>query len=283
MKSELKPQPSQPPLYEFDAIGTHWAIEFLDLTPPSRELLTMIQRTVDLFDRRYSRFREDSLIAQLAYEGELRDPPEELIEMLRFAKKMYEVSQGAFTIAVGASLHRMGYGSRRHGHAITQDIWDDITISSARITAPVGEMLDFGGFGKGWLIDRLSEVLRTAGVRAFIVNGGGDLYCQSDVPIEFKLEDPRDETTQFGQTRIIRGALAASNTIKRTWHDDTRLKHHIIDPATDDSSDSGVIATFVRAETALIADTMATILIIRPELERTLATEFHLKVIIVRE
>jgi thiamine biosynthesis lipoprotein len=283
MKSAPKQPHSQPQLYEFEAIGTHWAIELLDRQAPTRELIMTVHDTVGQFDQRYSRFRDDSLIAKLARDGELHNPPEELVEMLQFAKQMYDESHGAFTIAVGASLHRMGYGSRRHGRAIRRDIWDGIVISPTHIVAPVGEMLDLGGFGKGWLIDRLCDVLRAAGVHSFIVNGGGDLYCESDVPIEFKLEDPHDETRQFGQTRITRGALAASNTIKRVWHDDAALKHHIIDPDTDDSSNSGVVATYVRADTALIADTMATILILRPELEAALKAKYHLQTILVRE
>lgn len=270
-------------VYEFEAIGTHWVIEILSAQVFTDELLATIHRTVDLFDQRYSRFRDDSLIAQLARDGVLTDSPQELVDMLAFAKDMYEVSGGAFSIAVGASLHRMGYGSRAHGHDIRQTIWDEITYSRQKIVIPKGEMLDFGGFGKGWLIDRFVEILQAAEVREFIVNGGGDLYCQSDTPIEFKLEDPHDETKQFGQTRITRGALAVSNTIKRTWQDGEMQRHHIIDPVTDDSSDSGVIATYVRADTALIADTMATILIVRPELEVALKDKYRLETILVRQ
>lgn len=270
-------------VYEFEAIGTHWAIEIVSGHTFSDELIATIHRTVELFDQRYSRFRDDSLVAQLAREGVLTNPPKELIDMLAFAKDMYEVSGGAFSIAVGASLHRMGYGLRAHGHSIRRNIWDEITYSRQKIVIPKGEMLDFGGFGKGWLIDRFVEVMRTAGIHEFIVNGGGDLYCESDAPIEFKLEDPYDETKQFGQTRITHGALAVSNTIKRAWQDGDAHKHHIIDPVTDDSSDSGIVASYVRADTALIADTMATILIVRPELEEALKHRYKLETILVRQ
>lgn len=267
--------------YEFDAIGTHWAIEVLSNQELSDELIADIHHTVDRFDQRYSRFREDSLIAELARTGILKNPPQEMIDMLTFAKQMHKDSGGAFTVAVGASLHRMGYGSRVHGRSIDRNIWDTITFSRNEIVTPVGEMLDFGGFGKGWLIDKLVEIMREARIQEFIVNGGGDLYCQSESPIEFRLEDPHDMMKQYGQTRITRGALAASNTIKRAWRDGDTLRHHIVDPATDAPSESPVIASFVKADTALIADTMATILILRPELEAELTTEYTLKTILV--
>ena len=269
-------------IYEFDGIGTHWAIEILNGQEFSSSLIAKVHATVDQFDRRYSRFRDDSLIAELARTGTLHNPPAEMINMLTFAKEMYDVSEGAFTVAVGATLHRMGYGSRMHGHKLYPYIWDDIIISPEKVIIPKGEMLDFGGFGKGWLIELLIQVLRQTGIREFIVNGGGDLYCQSDTPIEFKLEDLYDDKRQYGQTKITRGALAVSNTVKRSWDDGGTRKHHIIDPMTDDSSDSGVIATYVRADSALIADTMATILILRPELEHDLIERYNLRTIIVR-
>ncbi len=268
--------------YQFDVIGTRWVIEILSAEHFDDSLIAKIHGIIDEFDQRYSRFRDDSLVAQLASEGELCDPPQEFVDMLSFAREMYDVSEGAFSIAVGASLHRMGYGSRVHGHSIRHDIWDNITFSKRRITAPKGEMLDFGGFGKGWLIDRFVTLLRTSRVQEFIVNGGGDLYCQSDAQIEFRLEDPYDTMKQFGQTRITRGALACSSTVKRTWRDGSLRKHHIIDPSTDDSSDSGVVASYVRADTALIADAMATILIIRPDLEATLKEKYQLQTILVK-
>lgn len=270
-------------VYEFDAIGTHWAIEVLSKQELTNTLIAKVQDTVDQFDRRYSRFRDDSLIAKLARTGTLHNPPAEMIDMLTFAKEMYDVSEGAFTIAVGSTLHRMGYGSRIHGHTLHPYIWDDIVITPEKIMIPKGEMLDFGGFGKGWLIELLVQVLRQADIREFIVNGGGDLYCHSDTPIEFKLEDPHDKTKQFGQTRIAQGALAVSNTTVRTWQDGDTLKHHIIDPATDDSSRSSVIAAYVKADSALIADTIATILILRPELEAALKERYGLKTILVRK
>jgi len=269
--------------HEFDAIGTHWALEILSEQEFTQALIDELHATADRFDQRYSRFRDDSLVAQLARTGTLLDPPEELILMMDFAKDMYGVSQGAFNIGVGATLHRLGYGKREHGHSVRKNIWDEITYSSAKITVPKGEMLDFGGFGKGWLIELFMTIMQGAGVTEFIVNGGGDLYCQSREPIEFKLEDPYDASVQFGQTRITHGALAVSNTVKRAWEDGDDTKHHIIDPETDDSSQSGVVASYVKADSALIADTMATILILRPELEDELKVRFDLKSILVRD
>ncbi|MFZ1258175.1 MAG: FAD:protein FMN transferase [Candidatus Saccharimonas sp.] len=272
------------PTYEFDAIGTHWWCEILDpLAGFTDELKTAIIGACDQFDARYSRFRDDSFVAQLAKTGALHRPPHELIAMLDTAKEMEHVSEGTFTIGVGPALHAFGYGSRSHGGPVAKNIWQHIDYNSARVRIPKGLMLDFGGLGKGWLIDSLVTILRHYNVKQFIVNGGGDLYVQSDSPIEFALEDPYDAAKKIGQTTIANGALAASSTIKRTWASEAGEHHHIIDPATGQSSNTAVVASFVKAKTALLADCMATILILRPDLETVLSQKYGLETILITQ
>ena len=270
--------------YEFDSIGTHWWLEILDdsheFTP---ELITTLTSTADQFDQRYSRFRDDSLVSELWRSGRLSYPPAEMVRMLTFAREMYEVSEGAFDITVGNDLHRMGYGKRSIARDInTSKLWDEIVLTPVEIILPVEVMLDFGGFGKGLLVDQFVRDMRLAGVKQFIINGGGDLYVHSDKPVRIRLEDPYDASKFIGGVDIERGALAASNTIKRVWQDGAAQKHHIIDPRTHDSSKTSVIASYVTARSALVADAMATILILRPELEQTLSERYHLKTMLVR-
>ncbi|MFZ1802112.1 MAG: FAD:protein FMN transferase [Candidatus Saccharimonas aalborgensis] len=270
-------------LYEFDAIGTHWWLEILSGQEFSQELRADLDDIVNQFDKRYSRFRDDSLVAELLRTGKVINPPTEMVKMMEFAREMYHASDGVFDITIGNTLHRLGYGKRKAARQLhVRDFWRDVAVSDNEIVLPEPVMLDFGGFGKGWLIDVLSQHLRDFGIDAFIVNGGGDLYCQSETPIEFALEHPTDSTKKIGQTQITSGALAASNTLKRVWQDGNQTKHHIIDPRRDDSSDSDVVATYVRAATACIADTMATILILRPDLERVLQKQYGLQTILVR-
>lgn len=265
--------------YEFDSIGTRWWLEILDdsssFTP---ELVSRLRATAEQFDRRYSRFRDDSLVSELYEQGHLSHPPAEMVNMLAFAREMYEVSEGAFDITVGNDLHRMGYGTRRKSHELdTSSFWEQVVVTPAEIILPYHVMLDVGGFGKSWLIDSFVRDMRLAGVEQFIVNGGGDLYVYSDKPVRIRLEDPYDASKFIGSVDIKQGALAASNTIKRVWQDGAAQKHHIIDPRTHDSSQTSAIASYVTARNALVADTMATILILRPELEQTLAKNYGLK------
>lgn len=267
--------------YEFDAIGSRFWLERLDSGTFSNDLRQAIDDYVALFDLRYSRFRDDSLVSQLFDTGVIADPPSEMIQMLDFAKEMFVASEGAFDLTVAGSLSELGYGSRRHSGGVRADFWNTISYSTDEIHCPDGIMLDFGGFGKGWLIDHIAQIMREHGVNQYIVNGGGDLVVHSNEPVEFALEDPHKPGVVWKTASIAAGALAGSNTLKRAWDTENGRKHHIIDPTTDDSSDSPYDASYVLAPTALIADTLATIVIVRPELTDALSRAYDAHVMLI--
>lgn len=203
--------------------------------------------------------------------------------MLDYSKKLYHASNGAFNIAVGATLSALGYGDPKHAGVAAANPWSYIQYSKTRITAPKGLVVDLGGLGKGWLIDGVAAILQRHGINNFIVNGGGDLYVQSPEPVEFALEDPYNEERVLQTVRIQCGALAGSNTRKRSWDTATGRKHHIIDPVSGDSSSSGIVASYVIADTALVADSLATVVIVRPDLQDKLTKEYNVKIRLLPE
>jgi thiamine biosynthesis lipoprotein len=272
-------------LYEFDAIGTHWWLERLDgeVSFPDSAKREM-DRYTRQFDQYYSRFRNDSLVAELARTGRLKNPPAEMLDMLEYAKQMLYVTECALDPLVGNDLQTLGYGhidAKKAGRVKKYPFLEAVTWNEDVVRVPKGTILEFGGFGKGWLIDAYVKILRKHGVQQFIVNGGGDLFCQSKKTVEFELQNPYDPTLKVGEAGITTGALAASSVVIRAWEHDGVRYHHIIDPETALPSDSGVVATFVVAETALLADTLATALVIRPELNEKFQHDFQAKTVLL--
>jgi thiamine biosynthesis lipoprotein len=260
--------------YEFEAIGTHWWLERLDGGKFDDAVRKALRAYTAEFDQRYSRFRDDSLIARLAEEGRLRSMPAEMFAMLTFASKLYDDTDGVFSPLVGNTLQTLGYGKLASETGLTSEE-SGLSWNRRSIRVQKGTILDFGGFGKGWLIDEYAKILRKNGVKEFIVNGGGDLYVEASKPISFALEHPYDPSLKIGDIKIQKGALAASSTVKRAWKQGRETYHHIIDPATGKPAESNVVATFVCAHTALVADSLATVLIIRPELRWRLEEEYN--------
>lgn len=274
-------QPPNQSVFEFDTIGSRFWVEDLTGRPLPYTVQEQVLAYVNGFDTAYSRFKPDSLVSQLATNGVLAGPPQELLDMLTLGKQLYEATHGVFNLTVGAALSELGYGSKHTGDQLLPNPWEVIQWNEKEVTVPKGLVLDFGGLGKGWLIDKIAEMLRQNGVERFIVNGGGDLYVQNTHPIEFALEDPLLDRKVLQTVHIQRGALAGSNVLKRSWDNNGVHKHHIINPATGDSSESGVVASYVLAQSAVIADSMATVLIIDPTLKGGLEQQFELKTLLI--
>ncbi|HTK39464.1 MAG TPA: FAD:protein FMN transferase [Patescibacteria group bacterium] len=268
----------KPELFEFDAIGTHWWCESLS-KPISDDLQREIIQYCDQFDQAYSRFIDSSYIGILNTAKTLSSPPAELLQLFAFAKELYDVSNGAFDITVGGTLHAQGYGSRALGSQVCSDFWERAGFTREQITIPHDAVVDFGGFGKGWLIDALVAIFRAHGHSRFIINGGGDMFVEHTKPVHIALEDPADPSVSLG-TIALTGGFASSSQQKREWYTaDGQRKAHIIDPVTNDMAEPAVSTVFVQAPSALIADAMATILFLRPELHSALIARYDIRVL----
>lgn len=261
-------------LYEFDAMGTRWLCELFDVTEFPGDLTLLINQTVKEFIDTYSRFDPNSNLSKLNHSGAIRNPSKEFVAMMKFVHEMFIATDGVFNISVGGTLHGMGYGSRDSSNRVNLGFWDDARVSEQEIAIPSGVTIDFGGFGKGWLIDVLGRLFRANGYDQFIINGGGDMLVSSDEPVSIALENPDDLDRAIGTIQMTHGALGVSAATKRRWRSEGEIKHHIIDPFLDDSAVSDVKAAYVKADSALIADTIATVLFIRPELAEKLHSRY---------
>lgn len=270
-------------LFDFKALGTEWSIELLQ-SGEDQKVKQKIIAIVRQFEDAYSRFKTGSDLSRLNAVGVFKNPSPEFIDMLRYTLDMHEKTDGVFDISVGSILESAGYGKgdNKKVHYRPGELANNIVISSRSIKLRNGIRIDFGGFGKGWLIDKIAQELLSLGKHGYVINGGGDLFVSSDHPLQISMAHPLDSNLEVGTTKIIKGAMAVSSPKVRTWHSSTNENwHHIIDPRSAKSSKSQIASVYVRADTALLADTIATVLVIQPQLKQRLVEEFDVRVVII--
>lgn len=257
--------------FSFEALGTRWWIEVFDEI--SEEKCATIKNSCALFatnfENKYSRFKKDSLISLINQHRTLNQPDKELLELLSYGKNLYLRSNTHFNFLTGHIQEANGYDSTysfniKLGPKVISNPITDLIITDNKITLLVGS-IDLGGFGKGYLIDKLADFLSTDfSLNYFLINGGGDMYAtsQHDNPIEILLEHPTLPGQIIKKTTLYHQGFAASSPYKRIWQTNDGLYSHIIT-----NHEMPEIASYVKAKTACLADAFATTVLLSNEAE----------------
>ncbi len=244
----------------FEAIGTHWDIDLYDPLPDSvfRQIEKQIRQRIDAFDRTYSRFRDDSLVRKIA-DGEASMFPEESRHMLELFRKLYQLTDGAFTPLIGTVLEDAGYDSsysfKSRPLQTPPELDGVLELGKNAIQVKNPVLFDFGALGKGALIDEVGSLLKSTGVHAFCIDAGGDMLYEhhSKKPLRIGLEHPEDTGKVIGVTEITKGSICASSGNRRRWG----TYHHLMHPHTRQPVNT-VLSSWIIADTAMLADCIAT-------------------------
>ena len=253
---------------DIQGIGTRWWFELHNTTNTSEYYRNIICDEINKFEQSYSRFLPDSFISKLNIEREFQTPTHELVELLLIAKDYNLKTSGYFHPALGQVLENHGYDEQYSFEAKyiakeTANFANLITLGDDKVTLNGSGNIDFGGFGKGYLIDKLTNIFRhDLDVNMFVINGGGDIYVSDLHSKEITLEHPFVTGYEMGNIFLKNQALGCSSNQKRNWKTKNTGETfgHIIDPW--DISKYINLASFVVADTALVADIVATVLCI---------------------
>jgi thiamine biosynthesis lipoprotein len=271
-RAEAPPPESGPT--SFDAIGVPWRIGVGTAATPLGSVgaalddadLSAVLERIEQFDLDWSRFRDDSLVTRMAREPGSWRLPADAAPLLGLYEQLHALTDARMSPLVGASLERLGYDAAYRltptGDALPAPRWhDSITLRPTAdglaldTVAPV--LLDVGAAGKGYLVDLVGDLLAARGVTETLVDASGDVRVRGERSIRVALEHPADPSKAIGIAELTDAALCASSSNRRAWGDGL---HHILDAVTGRPVADGVIASWVVADSALLADGLATAL-----------------------
>ncbi len=246
---------------EFEAIGTHWKIDLYQDQFPSN-LVNTIKQTVTNFESTYSRFIDSSLISQMSKQkGEYQLDTDGVV-MINLYQMLNRITAGSFSPTIGQLLNQSGYDSAysfRSNKLTKMPTMDSVLKFTLPNTLTVLNpcQLDFGGVGKGHLVDVISNLISRSGIKSYCVDAGGDMYYQHQDhhSLQVGLEHPLNPDQVIGTIALTDQALAASSGNRRAWG----KFHHIIHPDTL-SSPNHILATWVISSQTILADALATCL-----------------------
>ncbi len=177
--------------------------------------------------------------------GEPVEVPDELRDIILRANEISRLSGGAFDITwkgmgdlwrwddedfTPPDEERIRRARKRIG-------WRKIVVEQDRVGLPdEGMQIGLGGIAKGYGVDRAARVLRDAGLRNFMIDGGGDIYVagrKHGRPWRLGIRHPREGRDSLLATLALSdAALVTSGDYERSRVIDGVRVHHIVDPRT---------------------------------------------------
>ena len=211
---------------------------------------------ISRFENEYSRFIEASILSKMNSNlGKWHSATKEMIFLLEKAEGYMQRTEGNFDITLKDALDRLGYDSiysfSEKPFVNKEHIVEPVVIDKSKMRVMLHKEIDFGGFGKGYALDCVSDILDRSGIQNFYINAGGDIYAKG--VWEVLLEHPDDPKKAIGKISLDSCAIAGSSSNRRKWDG----HHHLINARTMLPQNS-VKAIFVIADNGIDADAYAT-------------------------
>lgn len=256
-------------LDNYPALGTYFWIEvFEDLSLENiSEISEVIKKEIIDFDNKYSRFKSDSLVSKLNQNSKLENSPTDLIEMINISFKISDLTNNTFNICLLKQLEKSGYDAKLTFKEKDKEL--PIVVPASDLLKIVGKNIylkkdykvDLGGIGKGFLVDKISKIIKDKfRVNYFLVNAGGDIFVTSDNgnPVEIKLQNPINNLEFIGSVYLKNQSLCASSPFNRKWKGNVtnNIYSHIVDSKGKNKFNS----SFVVSDNAVTCDAIATAL-----------------------
>ena len=180
-----------------------------------------------------------------------------IVDMILFAKEMYEKTDGKVNIAMGSVL-RIWHNYRTWGlddpdtaelpdmeklreaakHTDINDIIVDAENNTVLLADP-DMLLDVGAIAKGYTVEKVAEYLESKGVTSFIINVGGNIRTiglnGENKPFRAGIETPdkeNEETPYIEFIELSDNSVVTSGSYQRFYTVNGVNYHHIIDPET---------------------------------------------------
>lgn len=261
----------------------------------ARELVARrVQSRLEAIHRALTRFEPASELNLLnGHAGEWVRVSGTLLDAIRAALYAADLSDGLVDPTLLRALERAGYASSRAGRApapLARALahaparapaqphpaanWRRVQIDEDRqaVRLPPGMRLDLGGSAKGMAVDLAAGMLRSS--PAFAVDAGGDIRIggTQGAPRTVEIAQPLNDRPALRIT-VSAGAVATSGLRTRVWATDDGFAHHLIDPARGTPAWTGVIQATALAPSALEAETLAKLALLRGPLAGRAALE----------
>lgn len=230
-------------------------------------------RWVAEFEAKYSRFLPDSIVSRINQNAGVAwtDVDEETDRFLTLAQELYFFTRGAFDPTALPLIRLWDW------KAVPPVVPSDAAIAKARELVGLrkiqrrkggvflpqpGMCIDFGGIGKEYAVDRVTELAVEHGVKNALIDFGQDVRVLGQAPGKpawhIGLEDPNSPGRCWTGLAVRDMAVATSGDYLRCFQVNGRRYGHIIDPRSGRPVENGCRAVSIVAPSCTVAGVLST-------------------------
>ena len=227
---------------------------------------------------KFSRYATDNVVARInSAGGETIDVDEETASLIDFGHTLHELSDGRFDITSGVLREVWTFdGSDKLPtraaieHVVQRVGWHRVDWQSPTLWMENGMEIDFGGIGKEYTVDRVSQKLRESSSSSALINFGGDLAVTRPPTERQGWQVGIESVSEHGPAadRVIElraGALATSGDARRFLLRDGVRYSHILDPRSGWPVRRAPRSVTVAADTCTQAGMLSTLAMLEGE------------------
>ena len=233
--------------YPFKAMGSPCELQlFAADEAAARRVAARAMADVARLEARYSRYRDDSLLAEInrvAAGGGAIEVDAETASLLDYAATCHVQSDGLFDITSGLLRRAWRFDGGKLPDAadiaalLARVGWHRLEWRAPRLAFPQpGMELDLGGVVKEYAADRVATLCRDAGISSGVVNLGGDIRVlgpRADGSAwRIGIKHPRRADVLLDSLELRGGALATSGDYERCLVIDGQRYGHVLNPRT---------------------------------------------------
>lgn len=221
---------------------------------------------------KFSRYRQDNIVHAINTSGGLPvTVDEETANLLDFAAKLTELSDGRFDITSGVLRRAWTFdgGSRIPSQSQIDALLPLVGWRKAEWRRPILQLepqmqIDFGGIGKEYAVDMSATIAEElAWGSSVLVNLGGDIAVRNPrgdgQPWRVGIEAAEQEGAAVRMLELERGGLATSGDSRRFLLKNGKRYSHILDARTGWPVPNAPRSVTVIADTCTQAGTLTTL------------------------
>jgi FAD:protein FMN transferase len=194
-------------------------------------------------EAKFSRYRPSVITHINETAGQAVTVDRETADLIDYAMRCYELSDGRFDITSGALRRVWRFDGpvnipteRQVGEALQHVGWQHVTWRRPVLQLKTHMEIDFGGIGKEYAVDRALSLAQSHTRTPVLVNFGGDLRVsgarRDGGPWYVAIENVDQAGTAAGLLEVLSGALATSGDAHRFVRGSDARYGHVLNPRT---------------------------------------------------